>query len=50
VDGDERGGGGGGGVYCGTTAAALFALSLRGTRDGRGARWRAREELYFAGN
>lgn len=25
-------------VYCGATGAALFALSLRGTRDGRGAR------------
>lgn len=28
----------GDGVYCGATGAALFALSLRGTRDGRGAR------------
>lgn len=40
------GGGEGDGVYCGATGAALFALSLRGTRDGRGARWRARRTPF----
>lgn len=36
-EGGEGEGVGADGVYCGATGAALFALSLRGTRDGRGA-------------